>query len=307
MHTNVWDAERIVEADQARQLIREQFPDIECRRLELFGVGWDNTAYLIDNEFVFRFPRRQIAVAPLETEAKALPYLADRLALAVPRPLYFGQRSETYDWPFLGYRVLPGQTACRADLTIDERERCIEPLADFLRALHAVPIEESRAWGLPDDPFGKCNAQKRIVQVSERLDQIDQLDLFPDTTILRELAERTRSIPEPPYTTTVHGDLYFRHLLVDSDHKLTGVIDWGDLHIGTAAADLSVVHSFFPQEMHGRFRQIYGEPITAEAWELARLRAIFVMSILLLYGHDTRDEAAMREAGTALQFIAADS
>jgi aminoglycoside phosphotransferase (APT) family kinase protein len=303
MTANVWDAERVVEIDEARNLIRQQFPQVEARRMELFGVGWDNTAYLVDDKFVFRFPRRQIAVPLLETESRALPVLADRMPLDVPHPTFLGGPTDDYKWPFLGYPLLQGQTACRANLALAERSACVEPLASFLRALHTVPADESRGWGLPDDPLQKCNPEKRMSQLAERLDQIEQLELFDRTKSLRRLAQRSASIAPPLPTTTVQGDLYFRHLLVDSEHKLTAVIDWGDLHIGSPATDLSVVHSFLPGEDHDRFRRSYGEPISDETWELARMRAIFVMSILLLYGHNTHDEAACREAVTALQFI----
>jgi aminoglycoside phosphotransferase (APT) family kinase protein len=304
MTANVWDAERVVEIDEARNLIRQQFPQIEGRRMELFGVGWDNTAYLVDNEYVFRFPRRQIAVPLLVTESKALPFLARRLPLEVPNPKFPGAPTDDYEWPFLGYPLLQGQTACRADLTLAQRSACVEPLANFLRTLHTVPAAESREWGLPDDPLQKCNPEKRMTQLCQRLDQIEQMELFNKANVLRELAQPSASIDPPLATTTVHGDLYFRHLLVDSQHKLAAVIDWGDLHIGSPATDLSVAHSFLPRHEHDRFRRTYGEPISDETWELARMRAIFVMSILLLYGHNTHDEAACREAATALEFIA---
>ena len=46
----------------------------------------------------------------------------------------------------------------------------------------------------------------------------------------------------------LHGDLHFRHLLVDEDGALTGVIDWGDLCCGDPSIDISLLWSFFPPE-----------------------------------------------------------
>ena len=50
------------------------------------GAGWDNTAYLVNGEWVFRFPRRTIAVPLLEAEGRVLPKLAPRLPLSDSAP-----------------------------------------------------------------------------------------------------------------------------------------------------------------------------------------------------------------------------
>ena len=81
-----WEAERIVSPELAMALVREQFPELAPRRIEPFGSGWDNTAYLIDGALVFRFPRREVAVELLETEARVLPGIAPHLPLAIPVP-----------------------------------------------------------------------------------------------------------------------------------------------------------------------------------------------------------------------------
>src|SRR5438067_10757151 len=100
MTTNIWDAERIVDADEARSLINQQFPEIAAEKMEVLGVGWDNTAYLVNDKYVFRFPRRQIAVALLDTEHSALKELSKLLPLQIPQPEWFGKPTENYPWPF---------------------------------------------------------------------------------------------------------------------------------------------------------------------------------------------------------------
>jgi aminoglycoside phosphotransferase (APT) family kinase protein len=62
-----------------------------------------------------------------------------------------------YPWPFAGYAMLPGRTACRARLDDDTRASAAEPLADFLAALHAIPATEARALGAPGDNFGRAD------------------------------------------------------------------------------------------------------------------------------------------------------
>jgi aminoglycoside phosphotransferase (APT) family kinase protein len=300
--TNVWDAERVVDFDEARKLVRTQFPEIRADRLDLLGIGWDNTAYLVDGMYVFRFPRREIAVPLLRTESGALRHLAKHLPVTVPNPRFFAEPTADYQWPFAGYELLPGETACRANLSVDERMQLVEPLARFLKALHAVAPEDARRWGLRDDPLQKCDPEKRLPQLQERIEQIARLKLYQNIEKLFTILKDCSALRAPPATTTVHGDLYARHLLIDEQRCFAGVIDWGDVHIGSPATDLSIVHNFLPQQAHDPFLQSYG-PVNEEDWNLARMRAAFLATVLLLYGHDTSDEALIREAITALNFM----
>ena len=54
-----WSPEIFVDPELARRLIRDQFHDLPATQLRLLGTGWDNTVYLVDEAWVFRFPRRK--------------------------------------------------------------------------------------------------------------------------------------------------------------------------------------------------------------------------------------------------------
>ncbi len=104
-------------------------------------------------------------------------------------------------------------------------------------------------------------------------------------------------------TRLVHGDLYVRHLLVNEQMELCGVIDWGDVHIGDPAEDLAIAHSFLRPPDHGRFLAEYGEVDTA-TWTLARFRALQHSAMLAVYAHEFHDGTLLREPVTALRSIA---
>src|SRR5690348_14815133 len=101
-----WDAERHVDRSLARTLIEQQFPELRGTAVVAFGEGWDNVAFLVDQRFVFRFPRRAVAVELIQREALVLARIAPLLPVAVPRPLYLGRPSEAFPWPFSGYGIL---------------------------------------------------------------------------------------------------------------------------------------------------------------------------------------------------------
>lgn len=295
---NTWAADIPLDDTLARQLIARHFPALAGRALRLLGVGWDNTAYLVGADVVFRFPRRRSAAELLNREARILPLLAPSLPVPIPAPRFVGTPTPEFPYPFVGYPFLPGVIA--SDLTVSDAARTTlaAPLGAFLRALHGIPIEAAtRAWA-PGDEIARGNPASRVATVSARLRAnaaaLDEAEV--DTLVA--LAERLATTPiwdAPP--RWVHGDLYPRHLLLDEARHLVGVIDWGDVHLGDPALDLSLAWTFLPLTAHPTFRKGYGA-IDAATWDRARFRAIHYGAILAEYGR-TEGIAPLLDLATA--------
>ena len=94
--TQPWIPEVDVSASLARSLIEGQCPELAPARVEPFGVGWDNTAYLVNEQFVFRFPHRRVAAGFIENEIAVLPHIAPVLPLPVPDPIFAGRPTSTF-------------------------------------------------------------------------------------------------------------------------------------------------------------------------------------------------------------------
>jgi aminoglycoside phosphotransferase (APT) family kinase protein len=239
-----WEPEIDVDAQLARRLIAAQFPQLEGASLRPIGSGWDNAAYLVEEHLVFRFPQRAIAAPLMPKELAALPLIAPHVPMPVPRPLYAGTPSDDYPWHFGGYEILLGVTACARELSDEDRRVVAGDLGHFLRALHDIDPQPLLDAGLPHDTIGKLDPAR--LKVGE-------------ASLEGELR-------------VVHGDLYARHILLDRSNRLRGVIDWGDVHYGHPAVDLSVVHMMVPARFHEAFFATYG-PVGERAWRFARYRA----------------------------------
>jgi aminoglycoside phosphotransferase (APT) family kinase protein len=298
-----WTAERAVDAELARALIVEQFPQLAAARVERFGEGWDNTALLVDGGWVFRFPRRAIAVPLIELESAVLPLIADRLPLPVPVPLLIGRPTERFPWPFAGYRMLAGRTATSARPDDASRLASAEPLARFLDALHTMPTADAERAGAGPDQYGRLEVDARRPKLLELIARLERLGLPIDTARIRRLVEETPPRCEGMRPALVHGDLYGRHILVDAAGMPCGVIDWGDVHLGGVAIDLGIAHSYLPRAGHDAFRRAYGE-IRELDWAIGRYRAITGAVNLVLYGEDIGDRDALGEGIAALERIA---
>jgi aminoglycoside phosphotransferase (APT) family kinase protein len=300
--TPTWTPEVVVSAELARSLIEEQFPSLVPATVEPLGVGWDNKAFQVNEEYVFRFPRRQVVVALIEAEARVMPGIASRLPLRVPVVTFHGQRSSAFAWPFIGHRMIPGQTACRAALSEAERIAAAEPLGRFLAALHSLPIGEATRLGAGPDPIAKLDLGKRLPKAHELVARLAAVGLIDDAGTLRELLDAVPTSYVPRADTLVHSDLYVRHLLVDEDRLLVGIIDWGDVHRGDPAVDLTIALTFLPPAARPIFCAAYG-PVEESTWCIARGRALWHTLNLLDYGRDLGDADLVREAQLTLRHL----
>jgi len=301
-----WDAEIAVDGELAGSLIGEQFRDLAGASILPFGLGWDNTAYLVGGQWVFRFPRRSVAVKLIDREVRLLPTIAPRLPVAIPFPTHLGQPTERYPWPFLGYRLIAGTTACHARLSDEERISWAPPLAAFLRALHGLSADEATALGAPGDELSRLDVPVKMTRALTQLGELHGHSLLNDSLVARleHVLENTSTPPALRTGTVVHGDLYARHLLADDARALVGVIDWGDIHVGDPAVDVSVVHSFLPPRAYEAFRQAYGA-LDESSWCLARFRAAYHSLFVARYAHRISDKDLLVEALGALGRIAA--
>lgn len=298
-----WEAEVSLAPQVALELIREQCLIPKASKIAVLGAGWDNTAFLIDDQWIFRFPRRQIAVGLIEREYCILPKIAPCLPLAIPFPTMRGKPTERFPWPFTGYQKLLGTTACHVSLTDIERTALARPLAHFLRALHSTPKTVGESCKLSSNPFTGVNQEKLQAGTRLNLEQLLELGLLEDTTVFYQLLDSVPRYELSNRTVICHGDCYVRHLLLNDRKELSGVIDWGDVHLGDPAIDLAIAHSLLPAQAHPLFRQTYGE-ISDDTWGLARLRALYSSTMLAIYGHHAGDVVIAREGYRTMELLA---
>lgn len=301
---NAWDLEYTLEADQALALIADQFPALNPQTIKPFGFGWDNTAYIINDRYVFRFPRRQVAIQALAHETYILPKIAAHLSIPVPVPLWFGKPSVHYPHAFIGYHILSGKTADTQDLSDEQRTRLAPVLGNFLKQLHSLPVLDEYRHMLPGIELARMKLEKNnlISYIKNNMQQLQALGLLTHQDQFERALAAASALRQPESRTVVHSDIYARHLLVDEHQQLAGVIDWGEVHIGDSANDIGIAHSFLPPAAHAAFRAAYG-PISEDTWHLAQLQAINCSMTLVVYGSTIGDAHLERAGKRALNYI----
>jgi len=268
-------------------------------RTELLGYGWDNAAFLVNDAYVFRFPRRAIAVPLIRTELAALPRIAPLLPAPIPVPSFAGSPSPGYPWPFAGYPLLRGRPLDAKRPSVCERSLLAPALGAFLRALHGARSHAAAASVLDGDLIGRLDHAKRLPQARARFADAAAAGVFAGGDVFIAAMERLAPTDAPRPAVVVHGDLYARHLLVDDTGALGGVIDWGDIHLGDPALDLAAAKLVLPPDALDEFRAHYGRS-DAATWDRATYRAIHHAALELAYGIDRSDRDLIDAAVFAL-------
>jgi aminoglycoside phosphotransferase (APT) family kinase protein len=295
-----WLAEVEIDAALVRRLLEQQFPELELSSLRLVGEGWDNAVWLVDERWLFRFPRRDVAVRSAALQIELLPRLASRLPLPIPEPLFAGRPDHGYPWPFLGMTFLPGRET--ADVAPNDAMRACaaRPLGAFLRALHAPEVlEVEGVESLPVDPLRRADMPFRVERARTRLAEVRELGVWEAPPEAEELLAEAEKLPPSSRDAVVHGDLHLRHLLVDDAGRPTGIVDWDDCCRADPAIDLVLYWAYLPPSARPDFVAVYGEPDEASLLR-GRVLALFICAAVAAYGRVERLAGVEREAVAGL-------
>jgi aminoglycoside phosphotransferase (APT) family kinase protein len=176
--------------------------------------GYDFEVAIVDDEWVFRFPRRSGVEEALELEIAVLPGLARALPVDVP-----SLELVSHDPLFVGYRLIRGQPLVDEDA---------EGVRTFLDALHGLDPS-----GLPLARPDWVEAYRAQCAEFERL-VLPLLEKDRRAQAKRLFGEAETLVDFEP--ALLHADLGPEHLLVRR-RRLVGVIDWGDMRVGDPALD----------------------------------------------------------------------
>ena len=267
-----------------------RFPELEGAPLRRLATGWDNSVWVVAERYAFRIPQRAVAIPGVERELAVLPALARLLPLPVPVPIFVGEPDEEYPWPYFGAELLPGVEAGSAQLDEDARRAVALELAGFLRVLHAAEPD----WQLAHDPNGREDMARRARLAREEVAELERLGVWRAPPRVEELLAAGERLPPPAPPRLAHGDLHFRHLLVEGG-RASGVIDWGDLCVADPAIDLPLYWSFAEPEQRVAFLDAYGA-VTETQLARARVLALQLCATLAHYGRVEAD-AAVERAG----------
>lgn len=277
-----WKADRVLTLEDARTSIRSQFPDLDASGLGHLGSGWEFDAFLTGDGWVFRFPRRAEYVISLERERAVHDLVAGPLApVSVPTVELLGSPDARTPYPFAGHRFIPGVGADRRDLA--PAPGFGRELGAALSAIHAIPVEDAVAVGVPPDDGSPAEWLDEARRAAPRLS-----GMAPDLDAALEWLVSVRDAPanEGP-AVLIHNDIGPEHVLVDpSTGRLTGIIDWTDAALGDPALDFVGVVACLGWAFAEDLLRSYERPVD----DAFRTRLSFLARVMSLHWLDDAHE-----------------
>lgn len=288
--------------DRQVESIRQAYPELTITSVAFGDGGQNNDVVVVNEEWIFRFPRYLEALERLEVETAILQGIEAYVSLEVPAPVYVALEGQEIGEAFMGYRRLPGEPFRRETFRAIEDERTELQLAGqlggFLRELHGVPVAEAidpalRAMGAA---LPRADTYEECADIYERM----QWKLFPQMRpdARRWVAEHFEqflgdgaSFEYEPMLK--HGDFGPSNILYDAQAGwVRGIIDFGSSCLGDPAYDFAGLLSGYGVGFVERCAKAYPE---VEGY-LARVRFYQGTFALLeaLFGVEHGDEAAYR-------------
>jgi len=252
--------------------IRSVLTNIEIEDIEQAG-GQFNDVVIINQAWVFRFPRFHEGVARLAAEARLLEALRKRLPLPIPDPVYQCFNPPVPGLVFLGYQKLPGNPFYRQSLgeLRDEgvRDDLALQLAGFLRALHHIsPVDIPVKAEIMDMREGW---ESTYADIREKLFPCMRVDARTEVTAHFEAYLDDRQLHQF-IPCLRHGDFGGSNILWDAGQgMITGVIDFSFCALGDAAYDLASI-STMGEDFYTRLVPSYEPDPARRSSLLARAR-----------------------------------
>lgn len=230
-----------------RRRIEDVAPDLHIDSLRLVeGHGQNNDVVVVNDDWIFRFPRHLDGVRRLAGVVRILRAVRPRVEIAIPDPTYVRLEPPETGEAFLGYRMLPGVPLTRDALGAIDDETALRRLAAQVAAcmeqIHGMPLAE-----VPPSQVAAFDPLTGWADLFERI----RLRLFPSMRLnARAAVERHfEAFLDDPASraiapTLIHGDFGTGNLLYDTATlTLTGVIDFDSSGLGDPAVDVAAALS----------------------------------------------------------------
>lgn len=282
-----------------KKMIQTHFPHFIGATLRPLGEGERSAALLVNDEWVFRFPKNRLAAEELNKEIRLLPALIPQLSVSIPDFVYFGEQENGF--PFVGYKRLPGELMGEEavpGLSASAQQEMAADIARFMTEISAFPLDQALELGVP---------LRKLENEFRELGNRVEGKLFPllDEPLRQYITSRFKAYwSEASFTryapSLIHGDLSPDHFLIDTTSgRLSGVIDFGD----TVLCDPDYEYVYLLEDGGEPFaREVMRRRGVANPDALLRKIALFVTFDQVAYtmdGVENGDHARVRE-GIAL-------
>ncbi|EOO15419.1 aminoglycoside phosphotransferase family protein [Bacillus cereus] len=296
--------------DSYKQYIKEALPGLSIHSYMQNEEGWDNITVIINDELLFRFPRKLEYANRIQLEKELCTILSHLLQeIEIPKyHLLYKNNCNTV--PFCSYYPLihgePLTTEIVTKLEKKELKAIITQLATFLAALHSIPLKRTETLGFPIE---KTFTYWKELQTKLNQYLTNSLTSLQKSALNRLFENFFTCITKSTFQNAIiHADFTHHHILFNNLHKtISGVIDFGDAQIGDPAFDFTGLYYDFGREFTTSVYEQYSALIShRDPLLIHRITTFYQYSPLLhnlIYNIETNNEITLKKNEEQLKAI----
>ena len=224
--------------------------------LRVLGAGFRSVAVETASGMVVRVGRSEEASRGYALEQQVLSFLRQELGAQVPDFQGYMPPGPLFPHGMLAYRTLPGITPSPSETNPPQ---LAADLGAFLSNLHSLPVEETSSFGVPviDSISRVLAAQPAVMPILAKLLGAAELEIVEKWW--RQFEQDT-NLGVGSFSVC-HHDLWQENLLMNSDGRLSGVLDWAHTEISDRAHDFAAINHFgsqFTENVIRAYREVGG-------------------------------------------------
>ena len=202
----------------------EEKCNIVINSIKLMGEGYDSKAYIVNDEYVFKIKFNANKKKGYEKEKAIYDFLNEKLILNIKIPnIEYSYISD--ELSILGYKKIKGKFLTPEtyfSMSKDKQELLKKDIAIFLRQMHDLDYTNISSYTIDNKQNVLEEYQLLKKTIYDSLTDIEK-------QYIEDFMKRLNS-------TTIfdgkkclcHNDFSCNHLLLDSNNRLIGIIDFGD-------------------------------------------------------------------------------
>jgi aminoglycoside 2''-phosphotransferase len=240
--------------------IREVYPSLKIEKAERNTFGQNNDVIIINDSFVFRFPKYIEGINNLKNEVILLNTISKVIKTPIPEPVFISLDEQQAGKAFAGYKIISGNPMWKNELlALNENGlgQVAHQLISFLKQMHTFPLDALRS--VIKEEFKEPGAEIESLYIK----LIDKVYPYMSSESKDSVSHRFETFIENEKTnstipTLIHGDFGASNILWDAaTNKVTGIIDFGGTRLGDPAYDFAGLLSSYGENFFNLCINLY--------------------------------------------------
>lgn len=248
---------------KVRKIVQEN-TGILTESVSSLGAGFDFRTFLVNDEWVFRFPNTPSEADALLAESKLL----NNLSLPTTTPVfeYLLDKPTGYTTPIAGYRLIRGESMESLNSDSCDTTQLARDLGRTLRSLHGMDFDDKRSSsGLNGHPLPTLLGTRDFDSVGLTTNE---------ASILAQFVSRYSPRKNQSTCARIHGDLGVEHIITSEGRRVEGVIDWANASIGNRFRDFIGLWGWGGDKFVIRVLSNYDSYPQSYDWEFIRVQGL---------------------------------